>query len=779
MVAPSDDPSVSEEFLLPVVTGWLGAIKKAEDSKKWFNRIYDQCEKFYSANTGFMWEPAFRKTFMAGGKAPKFKITLAKAFEFVSLLGPSLFWQNPTRELRPRKKIEIKPEQFWQYGPYAEQYFNAAVQQQQMEWADEDLRYQLVESYLNYSPGEQPGGGLAAQAKLAITECLISGRGCLWAESYTYPGSDRTLTGLFYDTNKNLMIDPDAKMADLSDARWIARRHVSPRWEVEKKFGYREGALRDKGSLESQDSQGRNKTTSDVDQRKRGNTYDLIEWYEVWSKCGVGYRLRDMEKGQNLDLDKIGDAIEKVVGDYAYLCVCQDVPHPLNAHRAEVAKMDAEEMIKAFEWPCPYWIDNKWPVRCLDFYTIPETAWPMAPMAPGLGELMFLNVMVSHLANRIHTSSRDFVAVLKSATEEVEAVLKDGEDLSIIHINDVTQKSIQEVIQVLQFPPVNIDAWKIIDMIAEMFDKRVGLTELLYGLNAGGVQSRSAQDAQNKDKYSSIRPDFLARCVDDWMEELADTEKFCARWYIKGKDITPLVGSYGAEQWDRLIVAEDPELVVRNMKARIVANSSRKPNRAKDAENLGLALQHFMPLFQGYAQQSGDYTQVNELLRVWGKANEMDVERIEFQTQPPQTNGPSPEEMQMQQEQMAHEQQQMQQQAQMESERHGMEMQKVQAELESKQIDMQTKMFDAQVKQQMAEQDLAFKQAEMQMDLQKSEQDMMVDTAKAGMDLQQAKEKHVLGMQQQREAAKTKNQIAKQQAKQKPQPQRGGGNGRR
>lgn len=764
MAAPADDQSVTKEFLLPVVTGWLGAIKKADDSKKWFNRIADQCEKFYSANTGFMWETQFRKTFMTG-RAPKFRITVAKAFEFVSLLGPSLFWQNPTRELRPRKKIEITPDQFWRYGPMAEQYYQMAAQQQQMEWADEDLRHQLVEAYLNYSPGEQPGGGLAAQAKLAITETLITGRGCLWAEPYTYPGSDRTLTGLFYDTNKNLLIDPDAKMADLSDARWIARRHVSPRWEIEKKFGYRDGALKNKGSLESQDSQGRNRSDHDTDERKRGNTYDLIEWYEVWSKCGVGYRLRDMEKGKFPELDKIGDAIEKVVGDYAYLCLCQGVPHPLNGHRAEVEKMDAQEMIAAFEWPCPYWIDNKWPVRCLDFYTIPETAWPMAPMAPGLGELMFLNIMISHLANRIHTSSRDFIAVAKSAVEDIETVLKNGEDLSVVHINDLMNKGINELVQVLQFPQVNIDAWKIIDMVAEMFDKRVGLTELLYGLNAGGVQSRSAQDAQNKDKYSSIRPDYLARCVDDWMEELADTEKFCARWHIKGKDIVPLVGQYGAEQWDRLIVSEDPELVVRNMKARIVANSSRKPNKAKDAENLNLALQHFMPLFQGYAQQSGDYTQVNELLKVWGKANEMDVERIEFQTQPPQTNGPTPEEMQMQQQQMEHENAQMQQQSQMESERHGMEMQKAQMEMESKQIDMQAKMFDAQVRQQESEQELAFKQAEMQMDLQKAQQEMQVDTAKAGMELVQAQQKHTLGMQQQKEAAATKNQIAKQQAR--------------
>lgn len=757
----SQDPSVEQEFLRPVVTGWLGAIRKAEESKKWFNSVYDQCMKFYSAQPGFMWKEDFRKTFM-DGKAPKFRITIAKAFEFVALVGPTLFWQNPTRELRPRKRLTVQPEHFLEYGEMAEMAYQQFSQQQAIDNANEDLRRQLVELYLNYTPNEQPNGGLAAQAKLAITECLISGRGCLWAEEYRYPGSDRTLTGLFYDSNRNLLIDPDAKMNDLSDARWIARKHVSPRWEIEKKFGYKPGALRHKETSESADSQGRN---PDKDSRKTGGTYDLVEWYEVWSKCGVGYRLRDMQKGTFPELDKIGDAIETTVGDYAYLCLMEGVNHPLNAHRSEVEQMDADQMIKAFEWPCPYWIDNKWPVVCLDFYQIPDLAWPMAPLAPGLGELMFLNVMISHLAGRIWSSSRDFIAVAQSAVEDITDRLKNGQDLEILPFNDTLNKNLNELIQVLQFPQVNFDVWKIIDRVSDMFDKRVGLTELLYGLNPGGVQSRSATDAENKAKYSSLRPDYMASCVDDWMIDGADVEKFAARWFVKGEDLVPLLGEWGSQMWDKMIVAEDPELVVRNMKARVVANSSRKPNKAKDSENINLVIQYFLPIFQAYAQATGDNTQMNELLKVWGEANEMDVSKIEFQTQPPETNGPSPEELQMQEMQMQQQQMQAEQQSQMQADKHQMEMQKADMDLQAKQMDMQVKAFDAQVKQQMSEADLAFKQAEMQMDMERAQQDMQVDTAKAGMELTQAREKHVLGMRQQEEAAKTKNQIAKQQAR--------------
>ena len=121
-LATQDDPTVTKEFLRPVITGWLGAIKKADESKKWFNKVADQCEKFYSADMGFMWKEDFRSTFMSG-KAPKFKITIAKAFEFVALYGPTLFWTNPTRELRPRDKLKLAPEHFLDYGQYAEQAF--------------------------------------------------------------------------------------------------------------------------------------------------------------------------------------------------------------------------------------------------------------------------------------------------------------------------------------------------------------------------------------------------------------------------------------------------------------------------------------------------------------------------------------------------------------------------------------------------------------------------------------------------------------------------------
>ena len=773
------DKEKNREFLRPIVKGWLGVAQKAEESKKWFNSIYDQCAKFYSAEMGFMWDDKYRSTFMeVDSAAPKFRITIAKAFEFVALYGPSLFWQNPTRQMKPRKQLELKPEHFLDYGEMGELVYQTELQEQQKELADDDARNQLMEMYLNYTPNEQPFGGLARQSQLAITEALISGRGCLWLESYQYPGSDRTLTGSFFDTNRNLLVDPDSRMCDLSDARYIMRKHTSSRWELEKKFGYKEGSLKGLGTLESADSQGRNNDAKDQSSRHYGETYETVEWYEIWSKCGVGYRLRDQQRGVDPALDRIGDAIEKTCGDYVYLCVAPGLPHPLNAPHDEVREMDAEEMQERFGWPVPYWLDQKWPVQVVDFYTRPGYAWPLAPLAPGLGELTFLNVIISHLANRIWSSSRDIIAIAKSAADELEQIIKNGSDLAIVPINDALQQEINKLVQVLQFPQVNFDVWQIIDRVSDYFDKRVGLTELLYA--ATSTQSRSAADAQNKEKYTSLRPDYMARCIDDWMEEVADAEKFCARWEVRGHDIEPLVGRVGARMWDEKIIAQDPELTVRNMRARVIANSSRKPNKQKDSDNINQALQYFLATFDRHAASTGDTAPLNELIRLWGDSVEMDTNRIQFGERQPETNGPSPEELQMQQMQMEQQSQAAQQQAMIQQQKADAEMAKAQMDLQAKQMDMQvkqvdaeTKAFEAQVKQQTSMQDLEFQRQKQELDLAGQVAGMQMERQKTQAELAMSAQKHQQGLVQSEQAAKTKQQIAKQQAKQKPKP---GGN---
>lgn len=713
-ITPADDP----EFLRPVVKGWLGAIKKAQDAKKWFDETADQCRMFYCPRKmGAMWSEPFRSKFMSG-KAPKFQIMLNKAFEYVAIMGPSLYWQNPTRELRQREVFQPKPEYFQEYGEYADIAYQMASEQLQRDLIQNEIARDLMVTALNYFPGEQPGGGLSFQSQLAVTDMLVTGRGVVWTEKYQYPGSDRTLVGSFYDSNRNLLTDPDAHMPDMTDCRWIARKHVTPRFELEKRFGLADGYLKGKGTMESWDSQGRNQSDQEKADRRAGKTFDLITWYEVWSKCGVGYKLKTDEMESIPYHDKMGDAIEKVCGDYVYLAIMQGVDWPLNAPRKEVMHMTDEQVSESFSWPTEFWMDGKWPVECLDAYFDTDYSWPIAPFAPAMGELMFLNIFISKLCSRVWSSSRDLILIAQEATAEFEAAIKDGDDLTVLPVSMIgsSKQSMKELVDILSLPDVHADVYKIIEIVSDLFDKRVGLTELLYGGNAGGVQSRSSADAQNKEKYASVRPQYMADRVDQFQVALADKEKFCAWRHVQGRDIAPLIGQYGADLWDKHISTADPELVVRNMQTTIVANSSRKPNKAKDAETLNNAFQWMVPAVENYMTQTGNVDPFNKMLEAWAKANELDITGFELQ---PIDKSNDPEAA-AQQQQMQHEQEMQQQEAARKQQEHEMNMQ-------SKQMDMQVQ-----------EQELGFKQAEMEMKQQEG-----------AMKLQQQQDQHAMNMEMQ------------------------------
>src|SRR5690606_23593232 len=110
------------------------------------------------------------------------------------------------------------------------------------------------ERVLNYLPREQMQK-LSIEGRYAIRDALVSGRGCLWAESYSFPASDRTLAGLFHDNPENLFIDSDCRDAGLKTATWIARKHVNTHWEVERRFNLEEGSLKRYSQLSTHDAE--------------------------------------------------------------------------------------------------------------------------------------------------------------------------------------------------------------------------------------------------------------------------------------------------------------------------------------------------------------------------------------------------------------------------------------------------------------------------------------------------------------------------------------------
>ncbi|MAH50423.1 hypothetical protein CMI37_31670 [Candidatus Pacearchaeota archaeon] len=716
LLAPTAAEAASKpEVMRPITRGWLGKINQAIDKRRSWDTVAKQCHSFFSGELGFMWEREFQSKYMNGSMQPRFKITLQKGFELVSIFGPSMYQQNPVRAIRQRKQLEFDENTF---GPERMDLFQFAQQKQAEKDGDDDIRNQLMEMYLNYTPDEMPNGGLAQHANYAITDALITGRGVLWPSDYHMPGSDRTLSGCFYDSQDNLYYDPDC--TSLADAWWICKKEVKPYWEFEREFKLPKDSLRGHASNESHNGRGEQAGNDMASHhRRQGQTNDLMVVYKVWSKMGVGGRMSGVDT-------TLRETLDEVCGDYCYLAVTDGVDWPLNAPSKAIESETDEQIERRFRWKHPFWRDDRWPCAVLEFYPNPISPYPIAPMAPGLGELTYLNIFISHLAGRTWSSSRDIIAVLERAAADVEGPLKSAADLAVIKLSEVNS-DLNKCIQWIKQPEVNRDAFEMIDRITHLFEQRVGLNELLYGLSS--TQSRSATDSKIKQKNLQIRPLHMSERVESWMDQLADMEKFVARWNVQGKDVRDLVGSVGAQLWDEKIVSEPMELVMREMRATVTAGSMRKPDHDKDAENINAVAATIFPTLDKHADMTGDTGPLNAFIDNWGEALQMEVDEIKMG---PRQQQVSPEQEQQQQQMLQFEQQDRE-----------AELQKKQLELQKIQLDSQSATQRLQIDQQKAQLDIQRSQVQLETAAQQAQLEMGVKEADAADKQQDAELKRV------------------------------------
>jgi hypothetical protein len=750
-------------LLRPLVNQWLRKSALAEESKRPFQEIANQCHSFFSKSSGFMWQDEYRKAYMGSGiQKPKFQITLQKAFEMVAIFGPYLFWKYPNIYIKSEKPIEFSPEMFGDpQDPMIQQMFEQIQQEKQLETQRGNIRNSMMEKYLNYSQREQPGGGLAVHGEVAVTEALVKGRSCLWPESYKFAGSNRQLTGRFWDTVDNLLIDPDSTSPVLEDAEFIIRKHRTKSWKLERMFELDKDSLKHMGVMESAGSQAVNQGATAQMYRRNGMTNDVIEWYEIWSKAGVGSRMDNYGNPGDFSMnDDLHDAFDENVGDYAYLCISPQVPWPLNCPSKLLERLDDEQIKERFQWRCanygapfPCYLDGRWPVALLDFYRNPDSCWPIAPLAPALGELTCMNILISAFVEQGYENRKTIIAHLGTASEQLRTALTSNQSPAIVVLNDAAGQKIDEMISYIKRPEMNTDLLQAISFLSESFDKRVGLPENMYGMNVGGTQSRTAKDVQAKEEKTSIRPEKMAGDVAKWMTEAADLEKFLAGWTVEGKDLIPLLTKYGAMFWDQLIVAEDPEVFVREMRATVEAGDIRKPNKERLQQNLQNMQQYFLPLLQQYAEVTGDTTQLNSFIAALGESMEQDVGKWQF--------GPwqqQPDEQQQQAEQMQAQLEQSKLQAEILVKQ--IDAQKAAAELEKTQLETQ---LEAQtggadvVKRQL---EMIFDQREAQQEIEQSEdshdQDQRQDQEKFSQEQTFDRAKHIQDILQKREESRVK-----------------------
>lgn len=551
---------------------------------------------------------------------PLFNIKINKATELVDLYGPHLYSRNPNRIVRVRDIPQFDLASLMGFPEIIDSFFVLQEDMKQRR-ALQEIRAAIMQQVLNYTPGELD---LRYHSRLAVVEGLVKGRGILWSEIYQPPGATSRMPGSFFENVENLLVDPDVRR--VMHAKWAARRHITPWWELAERFpGVDAEKLRGVAQGESHETQA---TTSYEEygdyNRSKGMTNDLVTWYEIWSKMGAGGLLSGAEPAY---LEAFKEA-----GRFCYLCIAPGYPQLLNVPD-QMLTGDPASVTPLLQWPTMLWADNDWPFTCLDFKHNPDCSWPISTLAPAQGEMEWIDWCASFLASHVRMSCRQFIAALAELDEEIKQQLRSGSDMSIIEFKGSTFKSINDAIQFLSPPSLNRDVLEVLNVFTLWFEQRTGLSELMYA--ASPHQYRSAQEAQVKAEQMRIRPDDMAETMEAFMGKVARKEAILWRTTMTKADIAPLFGEQFATMFEQFILGSNIEEVTRELDYTIEAGSARKPNLDRDVENMNEVMQVVFPVLYQTAMQTGDVTVVNQMLADWARSRQLDPEKYVIRATPP------------------------------------------------------------------------------------------------------------------------------------------------
>lgn len=704
--------------LAPLCTEWLAKIDIAA-RQKWekFGTYAAEAMQFFDGAHDFMWKQGYSQGpggFLEKGatQLPTFRMTVNRVFESVALFGPALYHQNPNILVSPVRRPDFTPEAL---GMNPQDVMQMQVYEQlqydeQVEKARRDVQAGYFSHYSNWLISE---GDLKAESRPAITEALVKGLSLHWIEI-----TESKATGLRYpwathESCDNLIVDPDATV--WRDVQWAARKCCHPVNVVERKYGLRKGEL--KGHLQSANAQASKRGQKEGKENRKGESFDLVEYYEIYSKNGFGDRLKSM------GADKLQQKYNfEAFGDYCYIVVAKGVPFPLNMPTWSLAEGE-QATIERAQWPVPFWIDEKcgggWPFSRLFFYDKPNAVWPIALIKSVIGQMRFVNWCMSFLADKTAASCVTYAAAMKSAAQEIQKQLAEqragggSSPFTILELSEVMGvKDVNSLVTFLQTPNFPIDIWKMVAEVNLQIDKALGLSELLYGLSS--VQLRSAKEADVKDQNLNIRPDDMASKTEDFLSETAMKEIECAVWSLSGQEVAPVLGKVGAHVWDTQILTEGVEAVPLNFSFRVEAGSARKPNKANKIRALNEFGQFAMATFAEMAA-AGNVGPWNAYIADWCKANDLDPSQYLLQPPDPENQPPAPEEIEARVKEL--------------------ELQMKQAEMA---MDMQ---FSAQKHRQEMKQDAETHRVELQQTKEKAKTDIAIGRQRLNLQKQQAKVK--------------------------------------
>lgn len=662
----SEDFEPENEVLSPLAKKWcekLRISKAIKEEQFWcyakeiMGFVMSDEDVMYP--TGKTVDVAATGCILGEGNQPElaFKIAVNKGAEYRDLVGPYCYYQNPDRTVSPRdtgidpmmaaRRVPMPPlppgvdPMAWQQmvAMYQQQIATQFLQFSQQQQQDRIDRSQLVGSVLNYTPMEF---NLWLQSRRAVDQANLVGAGIVVTKMYRHEGTGTWLPGSFWVDVEDLFLDQD--VTTMEDCTWAAIRYCAPAWRLERDYGLPPGSL--KPYYESYNAKADVLAENRRYEQSQGYTSDLVEYYEIYSRSGLGQHL---EGYGDADTRTAYKKVLSQFGDNVFLAVVPGCPYPLNI---PPSVMDAPDdgtgsMFRNIEqriaWPIPWWKDsvsgNGWPFTMLSFRFVPGQLWPQAPLQAAMGLLRFINWATSFLAGKVQRTCRDFLAVLQELPQEVRSRLLYGKDLEIVEIT-VGHKTIAEMVQFIQHPNFNKDILSVLELVVEWFNQSTGLNELMYGQTSR--QMRSGTEANLLAQRSAIRPEDMANTVENWQGVIARKEGLALRWMCRGNDVARIIGKQNVATWDQLFPPNSPE-TADELDYGVEAGSARKKNYENNLENMNQAAAMWLPVLQQFAVV-GQVGPLNAFKNEWAKSRGMDPADIPDFMPPPPPMPPAGEE---------------------------------------------------------------------------------------------------------------------------------------
>lgn len=619
-----------------IVEAWMGKIElalKKKDSE--FGQYARECAKFYDGPADFMWSKEQREKsgwMEANASMPTFKIQLNKPHEAVALFGPSLFHQYPNVLVNPVTRPEVLPEALGvdMTDPFAFEQYQMMQAQKQAELNVRRTHANIASHYLN---AIQRVTDKKTHARRGITDGMVRGMGLLFTKLYTPKGTDIRYPRSEYINECDFVKDSDATRYE--DVQWIAVRCTAPRNLLAEEYGLDEKVL--KGHFQSHEAQASKKGKKEAKNNGGADntSFDLMEYWEIFSKNGFGDKLNTFTNGQK----PIGDY--SMFGPFCYLVVAKGIPFPLNLPPLAQQTESPEQLMERVSWPIPFWTPPlcDWPVSELGFYFTGGSIYPVPMFKPLIGPIKFVNWCLSFLGDKAAAAGTDYIVCMKKAADSIKQQVEEGMPggYKWLSLPDALGDDIKKLIQILQAPDFHDGLWKMVADMMQVIDRESGVNELLAGMSS--TQMRSAEEASIKQANTQIRPDDMAQRVEDWLTLAAKKEMLAAQWLLDAEDVAAVVGDEAAAVWEQQMLTQDPDKIVTDFDYSIEAGSARKPNIANRMRALNEFGQANSQMLQQMAM-GGMVEPWNAYVKQWGDAAQVDTTGFMFP--PPDPNQPPP-----------------------------------------------------------------------------------------------------------------------------------------